>query len=285
MANYGRAVWREAETQGHSAGARLAIVVLQKRALSSARALVRSVTRRLEWLDGLAPPAAAQLLLPLGDEAPDNADAEPDTILAVPGLADAGRERAWLRAIQQSALRASAGETKLAALRRLVRRVEEPLIVFTEYRDTLAMLADVLGGPPHVVVLHGAQTRDERRATERAFTGGAAQILLATDAASEGLNLHRRCRLVIDYELPWTPRRLEQRVGRVDRLGQDRRVHAIHFMAAGTAEADVLGRLAARVEQVRRTLGRADGILGLTAEAIAEAAIAGFASKLPVLEE
>jgi superfamily II DNA/RNA helicase len=147
------------------------------------------------------------------------------------------------------------------------------------------MLADALGRPPHVVVLHGGQTRDERRATERAFTGGAARILLATDAASEGLNLHRRCRLVIDYELPWTPRRLEQRVGRVDRLGQDRRVHAIHFMAAGTAEADVLGRLAARVEQVRRSLGHADGILGLTAEAIAEATIAGSASKLPVLEE
>ena len=70
----------------------------------------------------------------------------------------------------------------------------------------------------------------------RQFVSGDARLLLATDAASEGLNLHHRCRLVINLELPWTPVRLEQRIGRVERIGQARRVHAVHLLAAGTCE-------------------------------------------------
>jgi hypothetical protein len=87
----------------------------------------------------------------------------------------------------------------------------------------------------------------------RRFIDGSARVLLATDAASEGLNLHERCRLVIHLELPWTPVRLEQRVGRVDRIGQRTRVHQIALVAGGTAEQAVV---AARIRQRAARLGQ-----------------------------
>jgi len=86
----------------------------------------------------------------------------------------------------------------------------------------------------------------ERHEQVRRFTHGDATLLLATDAASEGLNLQRRCRLVIHLEMPWTPLRLEQRIGRVDRLGQERTVHAIHLLAHGTQEELLAVRLSNR---------------------------------------
>jgi hypothetical protein len=91
----------------------------------------------------------------------------------------------------------------------------------------------------------------DRSRVQHAFNerGG---TLLATDAASEGLNLHHRCRVVIHYELPWNPSRLEQRAGRVDRLGQTRRVHELALVAAHTAERLVVAPLFARISQCSR---------------------------------
>jgi hypothetical protein len=83
-------------------------------------------------------------------------------------------------------------------------------------------------------------------------------LLLATDAAAEGLNLQRRCRTVINYELPWNPARLEQRIGRVDRIGQQRAVHAITLVARDTAEDLVIANLARRLSRVVATLGERD---------------------------
>ena len=75
--------------------------------------------------------------------------------------------------------------------------------------------------------------------------------MLATDAGSEGLNLHANCRVVVNLELPWNPVRLEQRIGRVDRLGQTRAVHAIHLFASDTPESFVLARLLHRMDRIR----------------------------------
>ena len=105
------------------------------------------------------------------------------------------------------------------------------------------------------------------------FTAGSARLLLATDAASEGLNLHHRCRLVINLELPWTPVRLDQRAGRVDRIGQARTVHAIRLVAAGTCEESIVARLASRVDRINDALSAvpnealvAESVLGAGAE-------------------
>jgi superfamily II DNA/RNA helicase len=156
------------------------------------------------------------------------------------------------------------------ALVRLLRRTQQPAIVFTEYRDTLETLATALSHHSPVL-LHGGLTGSDRHASIRQFARGDAMLLLATDAASEGLNLHQHCRLVINLELPWTPVRLEQRIGRVERIGQTRRVHAIHLLAAGTAEVDAVARLLARTARVATALNE------LRPETVSESDVAAVA--------
>jgi hypothetical protein len=97
---------------------------------------------------------------------------------------------------------------------------------------------------PHL--LHGAMPPRERTKVLHSFSRSG-RLLLATDAASEGLNLHERCRLVVHFELPWMPARLEQRSGRVDRLGQTQRVHELLLVARDTAERLVLAPLVRRM--------------------------------------
>ncbi len=225
----------------------LALSVLHKRALSSAWSLARSVERRLE---ALSPDAAAQqgeqLALPLGDVSGDLVrDDEPPSWPDELRFADAARERRLLAALVDAARAASSSETKVRRLNALLRRADEPAVVFTEYRDTLMHLRRHLVRP--ALVLHGGLARDERSAVLAGFVAGSASVLLATDAASEGLNLQSRCRLVVNLELPWNPMRLEQRIGRVDRIGQRRVVHAFHLVAAGTGEVRLLERLRSRI--------------------------------------
>ena len=109
-----------------------------------------------------------------------------------------------------------------------------------------------------MLVLHGGLTREERSAALEAFVNGRCQILLATDAAGEGLNLHHRCRLVINLELPWNPMRLEQRIGRVDRIGQRRTVHVFHLVARDTNETRVLEQLKARIARAQQDIATAN---------------------------
>jgi hypothetical protein len=227
------------------------MTVLTRRACSSAGSLARSVERRLECLQE-TPQDGAQMHLPFVDPSAD--DEEPGACLGARGLRDPGEEHARLQEILELARAAAGHESKLAFLRRLRRRISDPAIVFTEYRDTLERLAAAVPDID-VVRLHGGLTSRERHDTLARFASGGARLLLATDAASEGLNLHHRCRLVINLELPWTPVRLDQRAGRVDRIGQSRTVHAIRLVAAGTCEESVLGRLAARLDRMRDALG------------------------------
>jgi hypothetical protein len=159
-------------------------------------------------------------------------------------------ESETLRRLLDAARRAKPEDCKMQLLLRLLRRVREPVIVFTEYRDTLQAIAAHVAHVRRTTTLHGGQTPQERRAAIDAFTSGAADLLLATDAGAEGLNLQGRCRLVVNLELPWNPLRLEQRIGRVDRIGQARTVHAVNLLANNTAERTVLARLLRRLDRV-----------------------------------
>ncbi|MGH9347592.1 MAG: helicase-related protein, partial [Vicinamibacterales bacterium] len=270
LAAYAARVSRDAPSDRRAA-ARLAMSVLERRASSSAASLARSVERRMALLRDTHDAAGAQLRLPI-DEGYLSEDDEPAEELAAPGLPDQAAEHRWLEHLLALA-RAVRAESKIAALRRLLRRAGEPALVFTEYRDTLRQVAALLGG--NIAILHGGLTTAERAREARRFTHGDARILLATDAASEGLNLHHRCRLVVNLDVPWTPLRLEQRVGRVDRLGQVRRVHAVTFMAAGTADVTAASGLAARSAQAEHDapFGSTDDAgATLRADARAEAA-------------
>jgi superfamily II DNA or RNA helicase len=247
---YARTVRRQRSAGGDPA--HLAMMVLTRRACSSASSFARSVERRLDLLSRDGASALPQMTLPLFDEAGDDA---PDDELSAPGLDDRAEECRWLERLLVLARRARTDESKFRALTRFLNRAREPAIVFTEYRDTLTRLAEALEDFSPVT-LHGGLAPPDRRQNLRAFTSGAATLLLATDAASEGLNLQHRCRLVINLELPWTPLRLEQRIGRVERIGQSRRVHAVHLLAVGTAEEFHVARLLARGDRATSALER-----------------------------
>lgn len=246
LVQHARLVW--SQPRGRD-GARLAMTVLLKRACSSPAALARSIERRLQLITAPETPADLQLALPLEGDA---CDVEPVGALAVPGLEDAAEEARQLQAILDLARAATRHDSKMRALVRLIRRARQPVIVFTEYRDTLDCIQTMI--PVRSVQLHGGLTATERREALTSFTTGDASVLIATDAASEGLNLQQRCRLVITLELPWTPTRLEQRIGRVDRIGQTRRVHAVHLVGRGTPEEDTVVRLVMRSGRAREAL-------------------------------
>ncbi len=234
----------------------LALSVLHKRAFSSAAALADSIDRRLAALDGAEPPAAVQLDLPLDADGELTGDDDEPRWAAELRFANVERERQLLVALARAARAASQREAKVSAILRMLRRVNESVLIFTEYRDTLRHVLRAIGRP--AVVIHGGLTREERRAAVEAFTRRDRTIMLATDAAGEGLNLHHACRIVINLELPWNPVRLEQRIGRVDRIGQRRAVHAVHLVARGTGEAALLARLRARIAVAQASLGAPD---------------------------
>lgn len=244
---YAERVWRAGQA---AAGARLAMTVLFKRAASSAASLAQSLERRRALVVEATAGATdgEQPALPLEGDA----DQPPDRVLGAPGLG-AARERTWLNLLIHAAHAAARDDAKLRVLRRLLRRVREPVIVFTEYRDTLTRLETALAREVPLAIVHGACAAETRREALRVFERGDARVLLATDAASEGLNLQARCRFVVHVELPWSPTRLEQRVGRVDRLGQTRTVHSLHLVA-GRVESAIEARLDARRRQIHAAL-------------------------------
>ena len=135
----------------------------------------------------------------------------------------------------------------------------QKLVVFTEHRDTLRYLRDriatLLGREESIVVIHGGVGREERLAVQEAFRHDPeVQVLLATDAAGEGLNL-QRAHLMVNYDLPWNPNRLEQRFGRIHRIGQTEVCHLWNLVAADTREGDVYQRLLDKLEKARQALG------------------------------
>lgn len=143
----------------------------------------------------------------------------------------------------------------------------EKLIIFTEHKDTLRYLAEkiasLLGDERAVLTIKGGMNRDARRAAEQAFRQDPeVRVLIATDAAGEGINL-QRAHLMVNYDLPWNPNRIEQRFGRIHRIGQTEVCHLWNLVAAQTREGEVFQRLFAKLEEERLDLGgRVFDVLG-----------------------
>ncbi|WP_075830030.1 helicase-related protein [Deinococcus marmoris] len=133
------------------------------------------------------------------------------------------------------------------------------MIIFSEARDTLNYLTTrirtLLGQAEAVDVIHGGVSRDARRAiVERFNYGSDLKVLIANDAAGEGLNL-QTANLMVNYDLPWNPNRLEQRFGRIHRIGQEEVCFLWNLLAQGTREGDVYAALLHKLENQSRTLG------------------------------
>ena len=135
----------------------------------------------------------------------------------------------------------------------------QKLVLFTEHRDTLNYLerqiGSLLGRPQAVVMIHGGMGREERKKSQESFLHDPeVQVLLATDAAGEGINL-QRAHLMVNYDLPWNPNRLEQRFGRIHRIGQTEVCHLWNLVADETREGDVYRTLLEKLEEARKALG------------------------------
>ncbi|GKT10089.1 SNF2-related protein [Desulforhabdus sp. TSK] len=152
---------------------------------------------------------------------------------------------------------------------------QEKVIIFTEYRDTLEYLKSKIEklwflGKDSIVVIHGGmplgeneQEVDSKLYAESRFNDPDTRILLATDAASEGLNLQRYCHILVNYELPWNPNRLEQRIGRIHRYGQKRIASIYNLLIKGSKEAEIFKRLQEKIEIIRKQLGNMAEVLGV----------------------
>ncbi|MGX2996014.1 helicase-related protein [Streptomyces sp. JNUCC 64] len=141
------------------------------------------------------------------------------------------------------------------------------LIVFTEHRDTLEYLSRriraLIGRPEAVVAIHGGTPRQQRRDIRDAFNQDPdVLVLIATDAAGEGLNL-QRAHLMVNYDLPWNPNRIEQRFGRIHRIGQSEVCHLWNLVADNTREGQVFQRLLDKIEQQSKAYeGKVYNVLG-----------------------
>lgn len=140
-----------------------------------------------------------------------------------------------------------------------VRSPKQKLVLFTEHRDTLNYLerkiTSLLGRNEAVAIIHGGIGREDRMNAQESFRHDPeVQILLATDAAGEGINL-QRAHLMVNYDLPWNPNRLEQRFGRIHRIGQTEVCHLWNLVADETREGDVYRRLLEKLEEARKALG------------------------------
>jgi superfamily II DNA or RNA helicase len=258
-----------------------AMQIVKKRALSSRAALEKTIENRLVALrkkgeDETAPSRAEirdlQADLPL-DEAAAERTAVRILRSAIPK--DERRRKSEVRAL--NGLRKllkdlPPRDPKIDALVRHLREVTsrdrtEKVIVFTEYLDTLHAILKALQNEPDLadrtVVLKGGLGGRRRLLIQKKFEEPDIRILLATDAASEGLNLQRCCHRVVHLELPWNPNRLEQRNGRVDRYGQTVSPQIRYLYYPDSPEDDVLHRLIGKIESMQKDRVSTPDILGV----------------------
>jgi superfamily II DNA or RNA helicase len=272
-----------------------ALTTLQRRLASSPEAIFQSLRRRKERLERRlreerTMERGQQILAQNLDTPPDDDDdltAEEqenleeelvDQATAAQTIAELQNEIATLERLQKQAsdLVRSGVDRKWEELSKILQHDPNmrdsggrlrKLIIFTEHRDTLnylnTQIAGVLGTAEAIATIHGSVHRDERRRLQALFRSDPeVRVLLATDAAGEGVNL-QNANLMVNYDLPWNPNRLEQRFGRIHRIGQQEVCHLWNLVAKETREGEVYHRLLKKLEVESQALkGRVFDILG-----------------------
>ncbi len=279
--------------QRRRAAVGFALTILQRRLASSPAAIHESLKRRMRKLDQRLREATAQhkaaaarddpfdLVLPIArnvdpQDLEDDLEEEPEGEASeIVDLATAARTVDELESEVRSLkrLEALAREVRGSGIdkkwEQLAQVLDYPemfsaegtrrkLVIFTEHRDTLDYLVDKIGtrfGPDRLVFIHGSMLREARRnAQEKFLNDPVVQLLVATDAAGEGVNL-QRAHLMVNYDLPWNPNRIEQRFGRIHRFGQPEICHLWNLVAYETREGAVYQRLFEKLEEEREGLG------------------------------
>jgi SNF2 family DNA or RNA helicase len=285
------------ENDGRKGTIGFALTILQRRLASSPEAIYQSLKRRRERLEKRLKEAQRTRQVEIDangidfdEETWDDLDDAPDSELeqieselvdnatAARTIAELEAEILSLRELEALALklRRSGNDRKWTELLRLLQdtpemrdpvRGQRKLVIFTEHRDTLNYLEErlktLIGRTEPIVCIHGGMHRDERRIVEDQFRNNPdVYVLLATDAAGEGINL-QRAHLMVNYDLPWNPNRLEQRFGRIHRIGQTEVCHLWNLVAGETREGAVYQRLLKKLEAERSALdGQVFDVLG-----------------------
>jgi superfamily II DNA or RNA helicase len=274
------------------------MALYQRRLASSARAVCCSLENRARRLEiGLKKAQeiarAAPPDLPDADELEemDEADRQRlEQMLEAVSLAgnpeDVRMEITELRQLadQAKAVETTGAEAKLARLKKLMREQgffdhpDQRLLVFTEFKDTLDYLVSKLADWNfRVGCIHGGMHIGQsdipgtRLHTEQQFREGAIQVLVATEAAGEGINL-QCCNILFNYDIPWNPNRLEQRMGRIHRYGQLKDCLIFNFVATNTIEGEVLQRLLEKLQEIRNALDD-DAVFNVVGEVLPAAQI------------
>jgi superfamily II DNA or RNA helicase len=263
----------EGKSDRRSRNIQLALITLQRRATSSVFAIRQSLIRRRSKLIALLErwelldETIEALNGDSSDESQDRTDREREEleerlegITAARSPEELREEIRELDRIIQTATRlAESGiETKVIQLERVVenflkKSLDEKLLIFTEFKDTLYALQEAFqrwGYDP--AIIHGDKRMAERIEEEQKFRHNT-QVMIATDAAGEGINL-QFCRLMVNYDLPWNPNRLEQRMGRIHRYGQQRPCIVFNLLYKETREGEVLHALMEKLDAMRRAL-------------------------------
>ncbi len=231
VTDYLRALYRRAPTTRMNRGAVIReIMALQQSLSSSPRAIEHSLRRRAE-----THPDESGVLLELAD-----------------------------RCQEVTATSSAKEQLLLDALRELG---DEPALIFTLRLETAARLREVIRAQGRSADCYvGALSRAEREAMVADFNNGALNTLIATDAGAEGLNLQQRCHVVFNYDLHWNPMRIEQRIGRVHRLGQTHDVSVFNFTLKDTIDDYVLRLLYQKINLFTMTIGALETVLAETQE-------------------
>jgi len=262
-----------------------ALIVLQRRLASSLRAIKESLRRRREKLqdrfdnwgyykDEFSDQELSQEDVEEFEDLPEEErKKKEDTLMSV--TTSATREELQFEINQIDRLIKLAGElpenseTKLSELKGVlfgvedIRGKDEKLLIFTEHRDTADYLVERIEQWGFSVTridgsMEPGDMANPKKGTRvwamQQFNEGETKVLVATEAAGEGINLHKKCSLMINYDVPWNPNRLEQRMGRIHRYGQKKEVHIYNLIATNTREGRVLEIILEKIEKMRQDL-------------------------------
>ena len=259
---------RAAQAENRNVG--LALTVLQRRLASSLAAIRLSLERRFKKLKDLQRLGKIkQEFGELPEDLDDMTEAERwqfeddlvERVTMAENMAELEAEIEQLDRLVKLAKHTERNvpETKFEELRSVVSQhlsgQLERLLVFTEHKDTLDFLVDKLTNRGfHCCTIHGGMSLEKRVAAERKFFERKPSVMVATEAAGEGINL-QFCSLMVNYDIPWNPNRLEQRMGRIHRYGQQHEAMIYNLVAKNTREGEVMDRLLGKLDDMRLALG------------------------------
>ena len=269
VTDYVKNNFQRAESEGNR-NVGLALTVLQRRLASSIAAITLSLERRLKKLRSLR--KLGKIKQEFGDipeELEDLTEAERwkfeddfvERLTTAGTMAELEVEIAEPEQLVRKAKHAArhVKETKFEELRKVISEhvsgKNERLLIFTEHKDTLFFLLSKLKDLGfYCCTIHGGMPLPKRVDAEREFFEHNPSVMVATEAAGEGINL-QFCSLMVNYDIPWNPNRLEQRMGRIHRYKQQKEVMIFNLVAANTREGQVMQRLLIKLEAMKEALG------------------------------